>query len=210
LEEATIDKESSNSSTVAENSPLPANSAEKSTGFHAEKDSSNRTAPENITLPASAVKSAEATIDKESSNSTAPAVRFAPLSHNNLYGNDVFCEWKTSPINDPVVASLLGTQAPNQIQKAALRESICVPRNETLLSELHLFSTEEAKACLSNVTLMVAGDSYNQQLFIGLSDIIIGNPSNVEIRDGTRRNVVLKNKMKVSWDKWVSTYYLPF
>jgi hypothetical protein len=64
-----------------------------------------------------------------------------------------------------------------------------------------LFSTEEAKACLSKVTLLVAGDSYNRQLFIGLSDIILGNPSNDELRSGARRNAVLAEKRKVSWEK---------
>lgn len=142
-----------------------------------------------IPLPATAVKSAEATI----------ATQFVPFPHNNLaYGNDVFCDWKTFSMNDPTVSSLLGSQnaPPDKIQKAALRESICIPRNETLLSKLHLFSTEQARACLSNVTLLVTGDSYNIQLFIGLAEIIIGVASNNEIDGSYKRRQVQDEILK--------------
>jgi len=145
--------------------------------------SSNDSVAENSSLPGSVVKfTGTPTIDKESSNSTASVVRFVPFPHNKFgYGNDAFCDWKTLSSNDPIVPSLLGSQAPDQIQKAALRESICVPGSTTLLSKLHLFSTEQAKSCLSNITLMVAGDSYNKQLLIRLSDIVLGNASNDEM-----------------------------
>jgi hypothetical protein len=139
---------------------------------------------------------------KESPNRSS--ANFAHFPHNKLgYGNEAFCDWKSLSMNDSIASSLIGSQAPSpdQIQKAALRESICIPRNETLLSKLHLFSTEQARACLSEVTLLVTGDSYNYQLLIGLAEIIIGVASNDEIVGWYKRQHVRDEILKVSCDK---------
>lgn len=118
-------------------------------------------------------------------------VQFVPFPHRELnYGHAAFCDWKSLEEDDPIVTSLIGSQEEplDAIQLSALNETICIPQNETFLTQLHLFSMKDAKQCLANVTLIVLGDSYNMQLFIGLADILLGNPANLEIQNGTHRN----------------------
>ena len=142
-----------------------------------------------------------APIAASSNTATTGSVRFVPFPHNRLgYGMDAACDWKALALNDPLAQSLLGQNSltpPDAIQRAALKHSICVPRNETLRSRLHLFSTKEAKQCLANVTLMIAGDSYNKQLFIGLADILIGDPTNKKILGSQRRTKIVNQRQEV-------------
>lgn len=111
------------------------------------------------------------------------------------------------------------------IQRAALREGICLPEgiegiggtgsssggcDDADAGVIRLFSTAEAIECLTGtmttttattaassnasstsspvIELVVAGDSYNQQLFIGLADILLATPHNDEIYDGRARD----------------------
>jgi len=144
-----------------------------------------------------------------SSNSGEKTVRFVPFPHNSFvgYGPDAGCDWMALPspsavpsssssANSLLVSSLLGgdRRRPDKIQQYALDESICVPRNADMRSKLHLFSTEEARQCLRDVTLVVAGDSYTKQLFIGLGEVLLGQPSrseltNYNIREKIRREM---------------------
>ena len=137
----------------------------------------------------------------DSTGTTSSSVRFVPFPHNRLgYGMDAACDWKALGLSDPLAQSLLGRNSvtpPDAIQRAALKHSICIPRNETLRSRLHLFSTKEAKQCLANVTLMIAGDSYNKQLFIGLADILVGDPTNQNIPGSQRRTKIVNQRQEV-------------
>ena len=144
-------------------------------------------------------------------------VRFVPFPHRDLYhGNAAHCEWKSLPAthgSDPVVSSMIiGVQQESTsselrkqhpfhldpMQSGALRQTICAPTNQTLLKKIHLFSTEQAKECFvkNNVTVGIAGDSYNKQLFIGLADILLGKQSNYLLKDSVTRNRVLRESQE--------------
>jgi hypothetical protein len=92
------------------------------------------------------------------------------------------------------------------IQTAAIREGICVPNAKSPTSSatsavqawdnLHVFSAMEARRCLAYAPsrdrsrrrrLLITGDSYTRQLFIGIHDIVMAQPSNEEILDGSQR-----------------------
>jgi hypothetical protein len=103
--------------------------------------------------------------------------------------------WTTRSLDD-----LPSSFEPDVIQSAAFSEGICVPE-ETRFAKLHVFSAIEARACLSptmqnasNISVVIAGDSYNMQLFIGLADILLAitRTSNVQIVRGYQRKAVLE------------------
>jgi hypothetical protein len=145
------------------------------------------------------------------SNKHPARVRFVPFPHNNLgFGSDASCNWTVIDYrntNDSMLQSLLGSSQdstssiqapPDSIQRGSLQDGICIPRNKTAASKLHLFSTQEAKACLYNVDLLIAGDSYNMQLFIGLVDILTSSVSSREIPGWIKRRKILAEERVVS------------
>lgn len=101
---------------------------------------------------------------------------------------------------DPLVQQLLGPDidSPDLIQSRAFTDTLCVPEHQELLSKLHIFSTSQAKACLSNITLGVTGDSYMMQFFIELAEILYGTPTNGGITNGTYRHRLLRKTAEVS------------
>ena len=110
-------------------------------------------------------------------------VKFIPFPHRSLgSGKDASCTWSTNTTCNP---------DHDIIQRAIFKDGLCLPKN----MNLHIFSTAEAIECLSpivqkkNIEVVIAGDSYNRQLFIGLADILLGRPSNDEIRTGDSRDV---------------------
>jgi hypothetical protein len=155
-------------------------------------------------------KSVTPKLDTNETSSNHPLrVRFVPFPHNNLgFGSDVSCNWTVIDYrntNDPMLQSLLGSSQdstsiqapPDSIQKGALKDGICIPRNKTAASKLHLFSTQDAKACLYNVTLFISGDSYNIQLSIGLVDILTSSRSTHEIIGREQRREIQKKEFMV-------------
>ena len=130
-------------------------------------------------------------------------VEFVPFPHNSLaVGTSATCQWRAMAAkkSDPVVQSLLGgdSQTPDLIQVKALEEGVCVPNdNVGSRPKLHLFSTQQAKDCLSNITLALGGDSYMRNLFIGLGETLFGNPTNNLVPDGSFRNSVLRGTSQV-------------
>lgn len=65
--------------------------------------------------------------------------------------------------------------------------------------EFHIFSSEEVRECLLGKKLVILGDSYMMQMYIGLCDIFAGIPFDVEIKNGTMRSQILsqtRNMMK--------------
>ena len=130
-------------------------------------------------------------------------VEFVPFPHNSLaVGMNATCQWTamdSTARTDPEVESLLGgdSRTPDLVQAKAMEETICLPGDDVSRQKLHLFSTQEAKDCLSNITLALGGDSYMRNLFIGLGETLFGNPTNHEIIGGSFRNSVLRGIAEV-------------
>jgi hypothetical protein len=88
------------------------------------------------------------------------------------------------------------------IQLAALSEGICLPNHTSpLRSRLHVYSKDEAIQCLSPayqnnkpIRLVISGDSYNRALFIGMTDILLGDPSNEELYNERQRNLAIDHR----------------
>lgn len=120
-----------------------------------------------------------------------PRVRFIPYPHKTLgSGSSIQCEWETRSI--PNNSSIL-----DFTQQNAYTEGVCIP--PTLKDTLHIFSTAEAIECLSSdvqkldIRVMLSGDSYMKQMYIGLVDILLSMHirDDVEIKDAFQRNEVL-------------------
>jgi hypothetical protein len=120
-------------------------------------------------------------------------VKFVPFPHKyiGVGDQDAACKWSTHPTIKER-DSLLGMYTvPDAIQMAAMSEGICLPVKET--TKLHVFSSAEAIECLSpssqskSIRLLVAGDSYTKQLFIGLGDILMARHENIEIFNAKER-----------------------
>ena len=75
------------------------------------------------------------------------------------------------------------------IQETALRDGAYFAGDVPLL-----FSAAEAREFLRGKRLLLAGDSYERQHFIGLVEVLTGKPSDVEITPDTR-SAELENAM---------------
>ena len=135
---------------------------------------------------------------------TKPTARFVPFPHREIgIGKDAICLWSSKDSldrGDKAVTSLLGSDlsSPDQIQTKLLQDTICIPEAPTETAKLHLFSSAEARQCLANVTLLVSGDSYSRNMFIGLSEILLAEPSDLVIVNGTIRRILLTQYGEVS------------
>ena len=123
-------------------------------------------------------------------------IRFIPYPHKTLgSGASMKCQWETrhSHTNASTTTLLDFTQ------RNAYTEGICIP--PTLKDTLHIFSSEEAVVCLSSkaqnrdIRVILSGDSYMKQLFIGLADILMSKhmSKGTEIKDRTQRSGVVSN-----------------
>ena len=106
-----------------------------------------------------------------------PSVRFIPYPHKTLgSGIDLQCQWETRPVAQDNNLSE-ETSSLDFTQRNAYTEGICIP--PSLNDTLHIFSTAEAVECLSSgvqhrdIKLLISGDSYMKQLYIGLVDILL-------------------------------------
>ena len=81
----------------------------------------------------------------------------------------------------------------DKIQAAAYKEGMCVDPSGNY--PLHVFSTAEARQCLHHRKIAFSGDSYEVQFYIGLADILIGNPENDEITGSAKRQIVFKHRV---------------
>lgn len=141
--------------------------------------------------------------NKYSNNIRQPV--FIPFPHNVIALENINrCKWITSDYlttlssssstsekkQDLIVQKLLGhdIDSPDKVQRATLSEGFCLSKNTGNDHHIHLFSTDEARSCLKDKTLVITGDSYTKQLFIGLCDIILDNPSNRELANGEVRS----------------------
>ena len=114
---------------------------------------------------------------------------FVPFPHNTLgSGIDVECEWETriSPPNDDIdydeddIEDDEGDAGAgivhDTIQRDAFAEGICVP--PPLNASLHVYSSYEARECLASRGVIISGDSYMKQLFVGLADVLLSTKLN--------------------------------
>ena len=83
-------------------------------------------------------------------------------------------------VNVPAGGADSLTGQPDVVQRVACREGVVRVKQQSL----HLFSTNEARACLANRTIAVVGDSYMRIFYIAIADILIGHPGDNE---GTSR-----------------------
>ena len=147
------------------------------------------------------VSKSSSSSNSSANNSTSPglnqqrrqhsSVKFIPYPHRTLgSGDSIQCQWETR--HNYNTSSLL-----DFTQKNALTEGVCIP--STLSNTLHIFSSDEAIQCLSSKTqqrdirLILTGDSYMKQLYIGLTDILLSKhiSNDVEIIGRIHRNQVL-------------------
>ena len=105
------------------------------------------------------------TIVNSTTNDTTSvgSVKFIPYPHKTLgSGATMQCEWRTIPLNET-------NHTYDLTQKLALSEGVCIPPTISI----HIFSSNEARECLSSKRIIISGDSYSKQLFIGLADILL-------------------------------------
>ena len=143
---------------------------------------------------------------------------FLPFSHNVIaLKNNNRCKWITRDYlttlssssstskkkRDLIVQKLLGhdIDSPDKVQITTLSEGFCLSKNTGKYHHIHLFSTDEARSCLKDKTLVITGDSYTKQLFIGLCDIILDNPSNRELV-----NFKVRSQLDVSYIKLLNDF----
>ena len=118
------------------------------------------------------------------------SVKFIPYPHRTLgSGDSIQCEWETrSNYNTPHL---------DFTQRNALTEGICIP--PSLSNTIHIFSSDEAIQCLSSniqqrdIRVILSGDSYMKQLYIGLTDILLSKhiSNDKEIMDNVQRSNML-------------------
>ena len=125
------------------------------------------------------------------------SVRFIPYPHKTLgSGTSLQCQWGTRPI---IIINSTSSTTPllDFTQQNAYTEGICIP--PTLNDTLHIFSSAEAIQCLSSdiqnrdIKLMLSGDSYMKQLYIGLADILLSRhiSGGIEIMNSSQRMEVM-------------------
>jgi hypothetical protein len=80
----------------------------------------------------------------------------------------------------------------DRIQSQALKDGIFVPIKKKKEC-FHIYSTTEARRCLYHKTIYISGDSYMLQMYFGMADILLGDPSNFEIHSQSVRQQVYRN-----------------
>lgn len=154
-----------------------------------------KTIREEAVVPPNASK-----LNVQQAHSTTKDVvaKLIPFPHNVLgSGEDAQCQWTSRNLSE--------TELPmyDFTQQNAIREGICI--SPKLKDKLHIFSTKESLDCLTTgsdkqVQLVIAGDSYMKQLYIGLVDILIGKHvrQNQEIGNAQERDQFLSIAQSLS------------
>lgn len=130
---------------------------------------------------------------------------FIPFPHNTLgSGIDMECRWETKALHAGDAANYDSTQ------RAAFAEGVCVPPR--LNASLHVFSSVEARECLRFRRVIISGDSYMKQLFVGLADILLSKKLS---RDYQMIGRVNRSKVVASANLWLNKRrerdkYFPF
>lgn len=126
------------------------------------------------------------------------SVKFVAYPHQRVF--DGFLDYGEFIAGDlQVIKSKLSYMDYNNldhVQDSAIREGIFFPNRENF-PKFHIFSSDELFDCIRGKKIYFFGDSYSRQMFIGMSDILLGNPSNNEILNGKMRDVVVLNTTNV-------------
>ncbi len=80
-------------------------------------------------------------------------------------GVDMECRWETKIIAGDDTTNFVS------IQRAAFAAGVCIPPR--LNASIHVFSSSEARECSRSKRVIISGDSFMKQLFIGLTDILL-------------------------------------
>ena len=138
-------------------------------------------------------------------------VAFVPYPHRPLgTGKQVACQWKTSGSmtkeeSDRLVRSpSQGTINADKVQEMALSEGVCLPLEVPIANKLRIFSTEEATTCLARKRILFAGDSFVGEVFVGLGDILLANPSSLETNTREQRSAIVNSVSEVRF--WVELF----
>jgi hypothetical protein len=125
-------------------------------------------------------------------------------NHRLLSGNVKFVAWPHARVFDGYLESgvwIAGdTDAMKEhlnqdfdsldsIQEYALRDGIFFPSRADF-PKFHIFSSAEAVSCFQGKKIFLSGDSYMVQMYIALSEILLGEPSNEDIKNGKYRDEV--------------------
>lgn len=105
-------------------------------------------------------------------------------------GNLAFGEWIAGTFKSRNDSFVLGSKR-DKIQHHAFTEGIFYPRMNR--ANFRIFSTNEARQCLSGKKVYILGDSYMKQMFIGLADILLGDPSNFQLTSWSVRERIYKS-----------------
>eukprot|EP01041_Mallomonas_annulata_P014679 gene14679-31211_t len=115
---------------------------------------------------------------------------FSEWPHQRIFDGDLgFGNWIAGRSY-----GLDGLKLIDNIQRRAIVDGYFIPTR--FPNKVHIFSAAEARNCLKGKTIIVTGDSYMKQMFIGLADIILGDPANSEIVGGRKREAVLLDRQR--------------
>lgn len=122
-------------------------------------------------------------------------IEFIKYPHSDVFGGEL--SEGTWLVGDAAKA-YFNLASYDRIQMAAVEEGVFIPLKYDHPGgshSWHLFSSMDARACLSNKTLDFAGDSYMKQFAIGLMDIILESPSDKEIYGRSHRTAVMHERI---------------
>jgi hypothetical protein len=127
---------------------------------------------------------------------------FVPYPHQKIF--DGFLnggQWVTQSNMTMIQKYLPGVMKQSKldpIQKSMIREGVFVPLNTTgAYKKFYIFTQREAHECLRDKKVNIMGDSYMQQMYIGLLDILLGEPSNHELTNGNIRKGTTVNQTAI-------------
>ena len=152
---------------------------------------------------ADSTRTNEETVANNGANPTRHRVVFIPFPHNTMgSGVDMECRWETKIIAGDDTTNF------DSIQRAAFAEGVCIPPR--LNASIHVFSSSEARECLRSKRVIISGDSFMKQLFIGLADIllpkkvngdkqIIGREMRRQVVAWTNQNLARLHKMNFTF-----------
>lgn len=128
-------------------------------------------------------------------SSNSPKVRFVPYPHKSLFDGCLFEGiWIAGDISRMKPYLNQDFDDLDLIQRQAVEDGVYFPARG--FKKFHLFSSDEAQQCLTGKRIFFIGDSYLTQMFIGLGEILLATPSNVEISDGRERLKILQHTEK--------------
>lgn len=139
------------------------------------------------------------TTDSTESNNVPKikSVSFVPYPHKK-YFND-YLEggvWVAGQLERVKSSLQQDFSALDNVQSSCLQDGIYLPGRKAF-PKFHIFSTKEALQCFKGHKIYLSGDSYMEQMFIGLGEIMSGEVSSVEIMSGGQRKKLFQETEKL-------------